>query len=597
MKKTIQFLAILILVCAFINPGQAQSVDNKGKDFYLTFMPNTLSTSPNVELHLTADANTTVTIDYPINSPTFNQTVNVGPGAVTIVSIPVGSSNGWTAGVVSNNGVHAYSTDEFVCYMINRRNYTSDAALGLPKDALNTLYVASGYYSNLVTADRGEFAVVAPFDSTTVTVTPSVDLQGGYTAGTPFSFMLNKGETFLAVSSTSGTNGDITGSIIDADKPVGVTSGNNCTNVPAGTVYCDHIFEVAQPVQTWGLYIPVVNLPNRGEGSIYRVLASEDNTTVMMDGSTIATLNQGEYFETSIIPGAHVFEGDKPIYVVQYMTGSGRPQTGGIGDPAMGNMIPSAQYLSAYTFSTVGGGQFVQNYVTIIAEDSDVTSGNIMLDGAVIPAANFTSIAGSGLSYSIESIADGTHTTQSILGHGITVEGYNTDDSYIYPGGARFQFINPVGDANPPICQVTFSNDSAFGSATDNRPSEDVNGNGILDPGEDLNGNGQIDEDTGIFFVELDPSSTNLNLVVDPFTPGDPVVTYTVNLIDPNQPGSGMVTATDGAGNQCSSIIDFTVAVNNTPTCQIDPAGPFTIDENQNLTFNVLASDADAGDM
>jgi len=144
-----------------------------------------------------------------------------------------------------------------------------------------------------------------------------------------------------------------------------------------------------------------------------------------------------------------MFSGDKPIFVVQYMTGS---QFSGarLGDPAMGSMIPSEQYLQTYTFSTVGGGQFIENFVTIIAQDSDVSAGTILLDGAAVPAGDFTAIGGTGFSFANQALVSGVHQTASNGFHGITVKGYNQDDSYLYPGGARFALINAEGDQ--PAC-------------------------------------------------------------------------------------------------------------------------------------------------
>ena len=80
---------------------------------------------------------------------------------------------------------------------------------------------------------------------------------------------------------------------------------------------------------------------------------------------------------------------DNPFYVCQYMTGQTLSGTN-IGDPAQGNMIPFAQYLSNYTFATVGGGQFSEHFVTIIAEDADVNGGTILLDGVVVPVIEFS---------------------------------------------------------------------------------------------------------------------------------------------------------------------------------------------------------------
>ncbi len=542
---------VTIAFCFFlISPVAKASLDNKGTDFIMAFLPNN-SPGATTELHLTSDVSTNVTIEYPVNSPIFTTTVAVSPGNITIVSVPTTASEGWNADSVQNNAVHAFSNDEFVAYLINLLSFTSDAALALPVDTMNTEYIVADY-----DPFGSQFAVIAGFDNTTVRITPSSNMTG-HNAGVPFSVVLNRGQGYYG-RTTSTT---LTGTIISADRPVGLSNGNVCTTVPNGTGYCDHLFEVAQPVQSWGNRALVANLPNRPSGSIYRILASVDGTTVLQDGVSIGVINRGQFIETAVIPGNHIFEGDNPIYVVQYMTGQNFP--GAIsGDPAMGNMIPTEQYLSAYTFSTVGGGQFSQNFLTVIAQDSDVTGGTIRLDGVAISAENFTPIGTTGFQSAVVLLASGVHVTTSNGVHGITVEGYNNYDSYIFPGGALFQFINPVGDANPPVCnvQIQDSPPSAAGSAVDNRPTEDTNNNGILDPGEDLNGNGQIDVDTGIFFVELLQGAVNLVLTVNPFTPGDGTVTYTVNLIDQNLPGTGTIRSTDGAGNTCSVVVTLSTA-------------------------------------
>jgi hypothetical protein len=550
-RLTTGVLALLMLVLA---PGisDAQTLDNKGKDFLMTFLPN-LST-PTIELHLTASAPTTVTVEYPVNAPTFSTSVAVNPGAITIVAIPGNSSSGWSPGSVQNQAVHAYADTEFVCYMINRSTATSDAALALPVDVMNTEYIALTYNSNIVTQDRSQFAVVAGYNNTKVTITPTKELGGGYAAGVSFDITLNRGEAFLAQGITYGAAGDLSGTIISSDKPIGMTNGNVCTNVPPDVTYCDHIFEVAQPVQTWGSEIYAANLPNRPGGTVYRIIASQDNTNISIDGASIGIKNKGEYYETALIAGSHVFSADKPIYVAQYMSGDSNPGADQ-GDPAMGNMIPSEQYLNSYTFSTVGENQFARNFVTIIAANSDL--GTLQLDGVSIPAGDYSPIAGTTFSTVTKEILSGTHNTASLNGHGISVVGINDYDSYLYPGGAKFEFINPVGDANPPVCSVQFEGDTYFGTAADARPSEDENNNDVLDPGEDLNNNDQIDEDTGIFFVVLGAGSINLNLQVDPFVPGEPSVSYSVNRIDPNLPASGSVVVTDGAGNTCSSEIEY----------------------------------------
>lgn len=518
----------VLLVSMYGAPGCDALLDNKGKEFILGFMPNIENGA--VELHLTAEVTAVVEIEYPVGTSIEKRTVT--PGTIEIVLLRLETSTSWVADDVLANLVRASSEHEFVVYMVNRAEFTTDAALGLPIDTMNTEYIVVDY----IVVDynvEAQFLIYAAFDDTIVTITPSKDVVG-HSAGEPFSVKLDRGEGYYARSAVS-----LTGTTISSTRPVGMVNGNVCTNVPSGTPACDHLFEVAQPVQTWGVEIGVANLPQREGGSIYRVIASQDNTEVTLDGTTLANLNAGDFFETAIINGNHVFCGDNPIFVTQYMTGQNAAYADR-GDPSMGNMIPFAQYLSEYTFSTVGGEQFEVHYVTIIARNDDI--GYIKLDENVVPSSEFSAILGTDYSAAIVSIEEGTHSTTSSNPHGITVEGYNEYDSYLYPGGALFQFINPIDDLLPPILTLEPPIDGGgvwSGQAVDNRK-----------------------DDTGIFFIELSPDSFNLEMIAY-FTPGDPVVNLIVQPVDTARADTiivsfGDVIATDGAGNKSTIPVNIT---------------------------------------
>ena len=252
----------------------------------------------------------------------------------------------------------------------------------------------------------------------------------------------------------------------------------------------------------------------------------------------------------------------EPTLVAQYLTGE--DYEGRIGDPFECLIPPTEQFMPGYTFLTPTG--YAENYVNVVAPTASL--GDLVLEGSPVDTTLFTAFGTKGLSCGTINLSEGSHTMSGSAPFGIYVYGYNSYVSYGYPGGLALEFIYPRGDTNPPICDLWQVDDITYaGSGTDNRPSEDVNGNGILDPGEDLNGNGLIDEDTGIFRVELEPGSTNLLLTVDPFIPGDPTVGYTVTLIDTSQDGSGTVKVTDGAGNICTSEISISVEVQQPELC------------------------------
>jgi hypothetical protein len=544
--------AVALAACLSAAPAAAQVRDNKGREFLMAFLPNI--SQPTVEIHLTGDVATPVTIEYPAINPTTTINSQVTPGQVTIVTLPLAAAQSWVADQVGNNLIRATGEQEFVVYMVNRATATSDAAMALPVDALNTSYITADYLANLGAGVPADFVVFANSDNTTVTITPSGPLVG-HAAGVAFDVLLNRGQAYFA-SSNFTTTSTLTGTTITANRPVGVTNGNRCTNVPTSVGFCDHIFEVAHPVESWGLGALVTNLPNRPNGTVYRILASEDGTTVSQDGVALApVLQRGQFIETASLTGSHAFTADKPVFVLQYMTGTSSPNAS-LGDPAMGNMVPSAQYQNRYTFATLPQAQFPNQFVSVIADDRDLAT--ITLDGTPIGAQAFSPIGSTGFSVAVLALAAGTHTTTSANPHGITVEGYGSADSYIYPGGARFEPINS-NDTNPPLCTLEEVEPGFFvGSAQDDRPSEDTNGNNELDEGEDLNDNGEIDEDTGIFSVELLDGAANLTLTLVDFEPLDPTVDFQIEVIDPETPFSGVVRVSDNASNTCQRRVgDF----------------------------------------
>jgi hypothetical protein len=441
--------------------------DNKGTDFIVGFLPNhsnNISKSFN-EIHLTSDVPTTVTVEYPVNSPSFTKTVSVSPGIIT--TVPFDNTNPaykWTSDAVTNNAVHAYANDEFALYMVNKADRTSDVALALPVDVLGTDYIVMSYaYGHSSTGSQ--FAVYATEDNTTVTITPSA-LYSSHSAGESFDIALKKrGEGYFAQA-----NVDFTGTIISANKPVGLSNGVACVNIGKGK--CDHIFQMAPPVSAWGttalvsdLAPPVSawgiialfsDLPN---GVQYRILAAEDGTTVSQDGSPIAsTLAAGHFHSTGTLSGNHVFEADKPILVTAFMEGS----SNNFGDPAMGNVVPPEQFLNRYTFATIGGELFSEHHLQVTVNNTETDT--ITLDGSPIGASNFTAIKGTDYSIATISLPEGSHNTVSNLGHGIFVIGLAERNSYLYPGGIQLEGII-VANNTPVAANVNIGGTPVVNSA------------------------------------------------------------------------------------------------------------------------------------
>jgi hypothetical protein len=413
-------LAALALVAAV--PASASAQDSKGDDFWLMF-PGNLGGG---ELKLFIAGDTATTGNVAIPGLQFSQAFNVTPGSVTTVDLPSNAQQ-QSSDTVESLGIHVTAGDEVTVYGLNRVTFTTDAYLGLPVDALGTDYINLGYQGF-----ASQFGVVASQNATTVTITPTVE-TAGHPAGTPYTVNLNQGQTYQLRAAP-----DLSGSIITSNKPIAVFGGHQCANIPPQHTACDHIVEQLTATSQWGRDFLSMPLATRSNGDTFRVLASENDTIVQVNGSTVATLDRGQLHE-QIIEGPARITADKPVLVMQYSNGQSFDNDGNTnGDPFQMLIPPAEQYLPNYTVSTPAEG-FDPNFVNVIAPNSAV--GSVRIDGAAIPAGDFTPIGSSGFSGAQVEVGLGSHTVTSPQPIGVHSYGFGDFDSYGYPGGLSLSEI------------------------------------------------------------------------------------------------------------------------------------------------------------
>lgn len=422
-------LCLTLLLSMFFTTVSAQAPDSKGKDFWLTFPGNY---SPGaLSFFISGDVATTGTVSAPGTGFTTNFTVT--PGTVTTVTLPTGTLELNSSNSIENKGIHIVAGQEVTVYGLNRYSATTDAYLALPTDILGTSYINLGY-KNTNIVNSTQFGIVATQNATTVTITPTVTTSGR-AAGVPYNITLNQGQTYL-LRNTDAAPQDLSGTIITSNKPIAVFGGMQCANIPMNYYACDHIVEQLPPTTAWGKNFISVPLKTRTKGDTFRFLASANNTTVEVNGTIVANLNKGQLYETVLTTSSQI-KSNNPILVAQYSNSSSFDNV--TSDPFMMLITPYEQFLGNYTFSTPASG-FSGNYVNVVAPSAAV--GALKLDGVVIPAASFSAIGTTGFMGAQLNIALGSHTINgSNLPFGIFVYGYDSYDSYGYPGG---QSLAPV---------------------------------------------------------------------------------------------------------------------------------------------------------
>ncbi|UTW47588.1 IgGFc-binding protein [Bacterioplanoides sp. SCSIO 12839] len=570
MSLLIRIILNVFAVVLIFSSGAHAAVDSRGKEFMFSFPQN--YTGGNLKVFIASEYNVQGTVS--IASLNFFEEFNLVPNEVKEIALPA-SAQISSSNTIENKSVHIVSDQEITVYGLNEQRYTTDAFLALPTDALGLEYHNASYKS--LGSYRSSMTVTAVYDNTTVTFSPKVSTAVVPADGT-HTITLNSGETYKL--DTNASSGDMTGSLVTASAPVAVMGSVQCTNIPSGYSACDHIVEMLPPVATYGKSFITIPLASRKKGDMIRVIASEDNTQIIIDGELKDTLKKGAFYE-EIIQTRSIIDASAPVMVVQYSLG--QSYDGVISDPFMMVVPPSEQFLNDYNFVTLTESVGFQNsFVNVVTTESALSS--LILDGQLIDSTQFSRIGQSEYFGAQLTLQSGVHNMMSDETFGIYVYGFGSYDSYGYPGGMSFDFINPRGDAYIPNSRLELMGDFIIGYASDSedlnannvfdvgedlngdgqigKRTEDLNNNGLLDDGEDLNNNGVLDRDTGIFRIELDADAENISLDVDSFVPGALNVNFVVSKVDPSLPALGHVIISDGAGNKNRVPVNFI----NTPT-------------------------------
>ncbi|MFQ3326606.1 MAG: hypothetical protein ACI8YC_001244, partial [Salibacteraceae bacterium] len=426
-KKVLVSLTVIFLTGFAFQVNAQSGIDSKGKDFWITFPENYLSSNP--KLYISGEQNTSGNVS--IASIGFNQDFSVTAGSITTITLPPEALLTSSASI-GNNGIHITAIGEITIYGMNAVPYSSDAYLGLPTNALGTEYAIMSY--NGLSVYGSQIGIVATENATSVSFNLKTTV-GSYLEGNTYTIVLNKGQTFYLKVAGSG---DLTGSEITSTKPIAVFSGVQCANVPVGTGACDHLVEQMTPASGWGKNFVAVPLKTRS-GDTYRILAGTNGTSVSVNGSVVATLNKGQFFERVYNSSLNIIS-TEPILVAQYSNGSQYDEANA--DPAMMLIPPFEQFLGAYTINTPSSG-FAFNFVNLVLSNYSV--GSIKLDGTVISPDLFSEIGSTGFSGAQVDLSIGTHNlTNNGLPFGAFVYGFNDYDSYGYSAGSGFSAIATV---------------------------------------------------------------------------------------------------------------------------------------------------------
>ena len=372
--------------------------------------------------------------------------VMVPPGDVQVVTLPWVDelTKGTGPSVVVVDGAYRLRSDQPVTvYQYNplQSTTTNDASVLLPVNTWTGNYLVAAWQQ--WSGYPGFYAVVAREDGTTVTLLPSatgkvIQAGGGVAADGTGVVVLNEGDVLQVIAGAS----DVTGTIVQADRPVQVFGGHDCTNVPVDIAACDHLEESMFPIETLAteyVVVPPVQVPNDtlDKAQMVRVIASQANTTLTFTPDQPVNkllTNAGDWVELATTTARFIVSADKKILVAQYMVG----QNGGYGtsDPSMVLAVNPLQWRKNYLFHAATSWE--ANYADLVT----TLGATVTVDGN--PVAGWQPLGASNYQVAhvlLDSSGNGNHTVVGDVGVGLAVSGVQQSGSYWYPGGLNLDLI------------------------------------------------------------------------------------------------------------------------------------------------------------
>jgi hypothetical protein len=363
----------------------------------------------------------------------------------------------------------------------------NDATLLLPVAGLTGTYLGAAYTTmGMGTNSVSQLTVVATADNTSLTLIPTENIKelngiGPLEADIETApFNLDAGDVLTVAAQYASTNPypDLTGTAIQADKPVAVFGSMPQQRIPlAGFAdFADHLEEQTPPLATWGSETVLARFSPRRDCTadedlaVWRVVAGADDMTVTFDpplpdvGAAHSFAEQGEWLEV-LAPGDYHAVGEldnppdpahpeAPFLAYQLMTGY-EYATCTIstkdGDPMMMLAPPTGQFLRSYAFYTDTVVGYMWDEIIIVRP-----LGRTVELGCLGPLSNalFHQVGSSDWEVGrffiddpypeSDGCVEGANTIYANEPFGISVAGVGWCHSYGYLGGLGLAEINPL---------------------------------------------------------------------------------------------------------------------------------------------------------
>lgn len=321
--------------------------------------------------------------------------------------------------------------------------------------------------------DERTMQIIAAEDGTKISMRPTFDVSGAegvepVAAGEVQTWSLDRGEVLQLTQ-----RGLVSGSPIEANKPIGLFAASPCAFIPGEYGYCDLFSQQIPPLSQWGSEYALVPYRSRVEGPtgpirervLWTLVGAADGTALTWSPSKPAgapeALDAGQVatYLTDAIVSVKSQDAEHPFYAAVYMTGAdfgGGAAGRTLGDPDFVNVVPANQYLDRYVF--FADYTYPETSITVVRKrhlgvfspvnlecGGEITGFQPLGDGSDYEYAWVQLTRGFRPSeHPGGACGHGRHLAESDGPFSVTVWGIGKDASYGYPAGAGARPLNDI---------------------------------------------------------------------------------------------------------------------------------------------------------
>jgi hypothetical protein len=329
-----------------------------------------------------------VTISQPANVSFTPITLNVAANSSNSLDLTsfITQLENITPNTVTNKGLLISATTPISCYYDIANGFNGDIYALKGKNALGTKFTLPfqmGFVGRGLPSYTTDFIILATENNTQVTITPKTNLMG-HTAGVPFTITLQKGETYTCSAANNIATDRPGGTLVTSNKPICISTkddslfytGQGCADTAGDQLIPDNIAG-----QEFIVIKGYFNSPD-----FFYVFAIENNTVVKVNGSTVATLQAGDYYKGSLNENSCFVNSDKPVHIF-HITGFGCELGGAI--------IPSIKCTGSKSISVTRASTTGSFYLNVLAPKNSINDFKLNGSNTGIDASLFSAVTGS----------------------------------------------------------------------------------------------------------------------------------------------------------------------------------------------------------